>query len=335
MIEKAIKISSLYIDPPIILAPMAGATHVAFRELVAVYGGCGLFYTEMLNSRRITPSSIKSDPFLFVGKRDRPLVAQIAGVEPEKIAYALQLLQETKEFDAYDLNLGCSKGTIQHYGWGARILEDKSLLKRILIAAREVVNDRPLFAKIRSLPDHNKSRLIEIAKLIEGEGIDAIIFHPRTRKDGFKRPAIWAEISFLKRHIHIPVIGNGDIFSPKLALKMFKETGCDGVMIGRGALMRPWILRDIYLYIKKGETYPPPEPLEVIDLFINLVRRLLPEDTWKRYFRIFSLWFLKNFQFGHYYFKEIMKHSQLNDQIEILKSYLKKEKFSSYPVRPW
>ena len=319
------------LEPPLVLAPMAGLTHAPFRELVAHYGGCGLYYTEMLNSRVISTQSLKKDPYCIVGERDRPLAAQVTGSDPEKISRAYERLQEMGNYEIYDFNLGCSRGVAYHHGWGANLLKKPDLVKKILQKCRPVI-EAPFLVKMR-LPGA-RDDLEKWGTLLAETGVDAIVLHPRMPKDLFRRPARWEEIGFLKQMVSLPVIGNGDVFSPEDALKMMQDTLCDGVMIGRAALMRPWIFRDTLHFFKTGEIPAQPDPEEVIRLFIQMLNKYLPNDLRTKKFRLFSFWFSRNFPHGHFYYKETSRETTLSSMAERLLGFVSGEKIPPYPVRP-
>ncbi len=313
---------------------MAGLTHAALRELVASYGGCGLFFTEMLNVRAIVFQNPEKDPYLIRGENDRPLLAQLVGREPDLFARALRRLEALFDFDGYDINLGCTRGAIQRYGWGAALLKEPRLCAEIVTAVKENTT-RPVSVKLRS-PDHNKESLLRLVEKLMAAGISFLTLHPRSPQDGFRRPARWEEIKWLKEAFpELTVIGNGDVFSPQEAKRMLSENGCDGVMIGRAALLRPWIFRDITLYLQ-GETLPPAPPgLEAPERFLRLLEKFLPPELQEKRFELWLFWFLQNFPYGLHYFGRLKKQKGLAAKLALLKTLLAGEKIGPYPARPY
>ncbi len=325
----------LGVKPPFLaLAPMAGLTHAAFRELVAEFSGCNLFFTEMLNVRAIVFQNPEKDPYLRRGRKDRPLVAQLVGREPHLFAKAVQKLEELFDFDGYDLNFGCARGAIQRYGWGVSLMKEPSLACEIVRAVCENTS-KPVSAKIRSGWEHDRHQLLAFASRLVDCGVSFLTLHPRSAKEGFKRPARWEEIRWLAAELPLPVIGNGDVFGPADAQRLFEETGCAGVMIGRAALLRPWIFRDIKAYLAGDLLPPPPSPEDPPQRLANLLREFLPQDLQEKRFSLWLFWYLQNFRFGLYYFREIQKAPGLEGKVAKLKELLESENFPPYPARPY
>lgn len=317
---------------PLYLAPMAGITHRAFRELVARFGGCTLFYTEMLNSRIVSTQNIMSEPYCLPGDNDRPLIAQVVGSEPDKVISSFLRLNETGIFNGFDFNLGCSRATIIRHGWGSALMSNPLLVKEIIREARRVIKS-PLSLKIRYPSPSSPWDIKKWAEYFDTSGIDAVIIHARLPEELFRRPAKWERIKELKSMVSIPVIGNGDIFSPEDAQKMMETTGCDGIMIGRSAIMRPWIFRDIVSYIEKGTVLKPPNPVDVIDEFLNLLTRYLPQKMWKSRFINFATWFCQNFKFGLHYLRKSLKEKEFPQMAYRMMEELKGETIPPYPCQ--
>ncbi|OAQ20161.1 tRNA dihydrouridine synthase [Thermosulfurimonas dismutans] len=313
------------------LAPMDGLTHVAFRRLVAHYGPPDFFYTEMVSARAIVHQPPERDPYLFYTEADRPLIAQLAGREPEVIVQALERLEARFDFYGYDLNFGCARGRAKRYGWGAALLSEPELARKIAAGGRKMTR-KPLFAKLRSTPGHDLRRLIAFAEGLLAEGVEILILHPRAPEDGFRRPPRWEEIAALKRETGATVIGNGDIFSPEDVLRMLETTGCDGVMIGRTALLRPWIFRDARAFLKGDPIPEAPNPFEPVLLMAEHLK-LLPEEWREKRFNLWLFWYLQNFPFGLYYFGRVQKALGISEKLAVLKDLLYREKIPPYPAR--
>ena len=229
------QIGKLTLDPPLFMAPMSGITDYPFRQLV-LEKGCGLVFTEMVSAEGLIR---KSESFLKVGKEEHPLSVQLFGSDAEVLARAAGTA-ETLGADAIDINMGCPAKKVIGTGAGVDLMRFPEKVKKILMHVRREVKG-PLTIKIRAGWDKEKINAVEISKIAEDCGVDAITIHPRTKIQGFAGRADWNMIGALKKAITIPVIGNGDVTTPALAKRMLEETGCDGVMIGRGALGNPWI----------------------------------------------------------------------------------------------
>ncbi|AEH45419.1 dihydrouridine synthase DuS [Thermodesulfatator indicus DSM 15286] len=318
----------------LLLAPMAGLTHAAFRELVASYGKPDFFFTEMLNVRAIVYQNPEKDPYLITAEKDKPLIAQLAGKDPALFRKAVKHLEKLNLFAGYDLNFGCARGAIQRYGWGVSLMKKPSLCAEIVAAVKEVTT-KPISAKIRSGFEHNPDKLLHFAQTIVAAGIEFITLHPRTAEEGFKRPARWEEIKLLVENLSIPIIGNGDIFSPEDAQKLFETTGCQGVMIGRAALLRPWIFRDIKKFFQNKEIINPPSPTDAPSKHWSLIEKLLPKKLQEKRFELWLFWYLQNFPFGLHYFRQVKKEKNLEKKLNLLKELLTAEKIKPYPAKPY
>ncbi len=313
------------------LAPMDGLTHVAFRRLVAHYGAPDFFYTEMVSVRAVVFQPPERDPYLWHTEVDRPLILQLAGREPELFQEAIRILDERFDFHGYDLNFGCTRGRARRQGWGATLLSEPDLARRIARAARRATR-KPLSAKLRSAPEHDLKKLLSFAEGLLSEGVETLILHPRAPEEGFRRPPRWEEIRELKQVTGARIIGNGDVFSPEDAARMLSATGCDGVMIGRAALLRPWIFRDVRAFLK-GESSPaPPHPLEATTILAKNLE-FLPEEWREKRFSLWLFWYLQNFPFGLYYFGQVQKAQGISAKITLLEKLLSREKIPPYPAR--
>jgi tRNA-dihydrouridine synthase B len=216
---------------------MAGITDYPFRR-IAKDKGCGLTYTWMVSAEGLLR---KGKSFLRIEEDEHPVSVQLFGSNPEVLAEAARRAEEVGA-DAIDINMGCPVGQVIETGAGVDLMRFPQKVKEILVQVRKEVKV-PLTIKIRSGWDKEHINAVEISKIAEGCGVDAISIHPRTKHQGFHGQADWHLIGEVKRAINLPVIGNGDVTTPFLAKRMMEETGCDGVMIGRGALGNPWIFR--------------------------------------------------------------------------------------------
>ncbi len=328
------KIGDLSVSPRLVLAPMAGYTHAAFRELVADYGGCGLYYTEMLNSRYVAGNNPARDPFLATGTGDRPLIAQLAGNDPEILARSCRRAASLGRFDGFDFNLGCPRGSVQRFGWGAGLLRDPERVAVIVERLRRATPG-PLLVKIRDPEPEAPLSLEVLIRMLEGAGADAIVLHARNARDRFKRPADWKRITYAKSLTTRPLIGNGDVFSPLDARTMLEQTGCDAVMIGRAALMRPWIFRDTRRLLEDGALPDPPSPVSVWERYHERVTTLRRREERSRDLRLFAFWFLQNFPFGRFYYQGLARLNDPDAVFAQVREAIAGERFRPYPCRPF
>jgi tRNA-dihydrouridine synthase B len=234
------KIGSLILDNPLILAPMAGITQLPLRRL-AKEAGCALVVTEMVSSNGLVQGGQKTLELLKSHPEERPLSAQIFGANPEIMKQAAQIVQ-AQGADVLDINMGCSVRKVVRQGAGAALMREPERLQAILKAVRGAVS-LPLTVKLRSGWEPSGSQAIRAARIAEDCGVDAVAIHPRTALQGFGGKADWSLIARLKDSLSTPVIGNGDVFTPDDVVRMQRETGCDAVMIGRAAMGNPLIFR--------------------------------------------------------------------------------------------
>ncbi|OGP89035.1 MAG: tRNA dihydrouridine synthase DusB [Deltaproteobacteria bacterium RBG_16_48_10] len=229
------KIGNLHLDHPLFLAPLSGITDYPFRKLAREFG-CGLAFTEMVSAEGLLR---KGGAFLKMGEGEHPVSIQLSGSNPDALARAAEMAEEAGA-DAIDINMGCPSRKVTDTGAGADLMRFPSKVEFILRETKKRIRC-PLTIKIRSGWDAEHVNAIEISKIAENCGVDEVTIHPRTRAQWFHGQADWKLIGEVKRSVRIPVIGNGDVTTPHRVKKMLEETGCDGVMIGKGALGNPWI----------------------------------------------------------------------------------------------
>ena len=233
----------------LIMAPMSGKTNLPFRLIIKKMGA-GLVITEMISAVGLSRGQKKTHAYCESHPDEKPVAAQVFGSEPDSMALSADILGE-KGLDIIDINMGCPVKKVVKTGSGAALMRDPKKVEKIISAVRKRTT-LPLTAKIRAGWSPREENAIEIAHIIEDNGADGITIHPRFVSQGYSGNADWALIAKIKKELKIPVIGNGDVTTPLLALKMRSETNCDGVMIGRAALTNPWIFKQILDMENKG-----------------------------------------------------------------------------------
>ena len=262
------------IRPAAVLAPMAGVTDNVFRRLIREQGGCGLLMTEFTSADGLARDASRTRRYLYYTEDERPIAAQLFGANAGTLAQAAALVEELG-FDQVDINLGCPAKKVVKCG-GSGLLRELPLLENILRRVRAAVRI-PLTIKLRAGWDESSIVVREVGRLAEVCGVEAIALHPRTRLQGYSGRADWSLIAALKETVKVPVIGNGDINRPEDAERMFRETGCDAVMIGRAAATNPWIFRQMADYFSSGRYHEPAEE-DRGRLVVEFFRRLLAAE---------------------------------------------------------
>lgn len=266
------QLGKLIIEKGAALAPMAGVADRAMRELAREFGAV-YSVGEMASSKGLTFGSNKSRELLYIGEMERPTAIQLFGSSPSAMAEAAAMALEYSP-DAIDINFGCPAPKVAGNGGGSALMKDPPLAGEIVKAVVRAVYPTPVTVKFRAGWDDEHKNAVEFAKICEGAGAAMLTVHGRTRMQMYSPPVDRNIIRLVKEAVKVPVIANGDITSPESALSMYEETGCDLVMIGRGALGRPWLFGQVRDYLLTGHYSPDPTPKEKMDILIRHSRLL-------------------------------------------------------------
>ncbi len=316
-----------YLDVPLWLAPMAGVIGSAFRRIVRRYP-CGLVFTELLSARGLLAGSKTMEPLTRFHESERPIAFQLYGAEPQVVAEAASLVKERFSPDVVDINMGCPSKKIVRSGAGAALMGDPSRVFDMVKAVTEAVCPVPLTVKIRSGLHSRSINAKEVALAAQDGGAKAITVHPRTKTQGFKGRADWRVIGEVVEACGIPVIGSGDVVLPQDARRMMDETGCAGVMIGRGSLGRPWVFLQAYACLKGDAVPEDPSPQEIGKMALQQLFWEVEEKGERRgvvEMRKHLLWYSRGISGAKAFRREISKLSSLEDGIKLVVEFFSLE----------
>ncbi|MBU4485217.1 tRNA dihydrouridine synthase DusB [bacterium] len=298
-----LKIGNLKLDNNIIAAPMAGFTDHSWR-VIARKLGAGLVFSEMISVEGLLRRHKKTETYLKNAEDARPFAVQLFGSTPESFVKAIDVVKEY-EFDLVDINAGCPVKKVVSKGSGSALMKDPKKIEVIIGSVRKIY-DGPLTIKIRSGWDSESINAVEVAKLAQGAGVDAVIVHPRTKDQGFSGSADWSVIADVKKAISIPVIGNGDAVDKESAQKMFEQTGCDGIMVGRAALGNPFIFDEI----NSSKQHSMRDTIQIINEHIKYLKEEMNE--------FYTVMLIR--KFIPKYLKGVPNHIEINRKIFSLKT---------------
>ncbi|PRY70245.1 nifR3 family TIM-barrel protein [Glaciihabitans tibetensis] len=297
-----LRIGNIELDVPVVLAPMAGITNTAFRRLCREYGA-GLYVSEMITSRALVERTPESMRLIRHHESETTRSIQLYGVDPKTVSEAVTMLVAEDRADHIDLNFGCPVPKVTRKGGGAALPWKLGLFREIVEGAVAAAGDIPLTVKMRKGIDSDHLTYLEAGKAAEGAGVASIALHARTAAEFYSGTADWSAIATLKGTItSVPVLGNGDIWSAQDALRMVAETGCDGVVVGRGCLGRPWLFGDLAAAFRGEEMKAQPTLGEVARAFKRhaelLVEFFEEEDRACRDIRKHVAWYFKGYSVG-------------------------------------
>ncbi len=321
----AFKIGNIEIKNRIVMAPMAGFSNTSFRKIIKQMGA-GLIFAEMVSDKAICYNSEKTLSMLKMDEKERPIAQQIFGSDIESFVMAAKRVEEIMHPDIIDINMGCPvpKVALKNQA-GSALLKNPEKIREIVSKVVQAVHV-PVTVKIRSGWDETSINAIEVAKVVEQAGASAIVVHARTRSQGYFGKADWNIIKQVKENVNIPVIGNGDVTSPFLAKKMLDETGCDAVMIGRGILGNPWLIRECVFYVEEGILLDPPtnkEKVEMMKLHFEMLKKDKNEKIALLEIRTNLLYYLKGMP-KNKEMKQLVCSAKTSEELEsILNNYEK------------
>ena len=316
------KIGNLELKNKVFLSPMAGVTELPFR-LICKEQGCGLLYTEMINGKALCYDDENTKKMLKIEEEEHPVAVQIFGSEPEFMGRAAEIMNDYSN-EILDINMGCPAPKVVKNGDGSALMKNPKLAEEVL---RAVVKNskKPVTLKIRKGWDDNSVNAVEIAKIAEDCGISALAIHGRTREQFYTGKADWDIIAEIKKNLSIPVIGNGDVFTIEDSINMLDKTGCDAIMIGRGAQGNPWIFKRINHYMNTGEILPEPTLNEKISTAIKHLKLAVEEHgeyVAVREMRKHIAWYLKGLRNSAKLRDEINKIEDYQEVVSKLEYYM-------------
>lgn len=292
-----IRIRGLTIDPPLLLAPMAGLTHSALRRIIAGFGGAGLLSTEMLSAKRLPTENPEVSPFLIRTAFEAPLSYQLLTSAVDEVGPAVDALHAMKA-DAVDLNMGCPAPQVGKFGAGLRLMTQPDHARRLVAEARKRT-DLPLTAKLR-IGIEDDRLLRDFCIMLQEEGVDLLSVHARRAHESFARTPRWEYIARIREWLNVPVVVNGGIFTVQDAERCLEVSGADGLMLGRGAVIRPWLFADIAREVFHRSGEGPAVSLPYI--YCTFLKNL---EIFRASYRLgrlkeFTHYFARNYRFGHY-----------------------------------
>lgn len=317
------KIGDVEIANKVVLAPMAGISNSSYRRICKEMG-CGLVYAEMVSDKAITFGNKKTIDMLYMTDFERPIAQQIFGTDVDSFVAAAKYIEDNMHPDIIDINMGCPVPKVALRAQaGSALLKNPEKIRHIVEAVVNAVSV-PVTVKIRSGWDNEHINAVEVAKICEKAGASAITVHPRTRKQGYSGKADWTIIKQVKENVTIPVIGNGDICTPEDAKRMLDETSCDAVMIGRGVLGNPWLIKNTVDYLN-GKNYKLPDTIDKVNMCLKHLSYLAEDKDEKLVvleIRSHIAWYLKGVAGSNIIKNKIYQCESIRDIIQVLREFV-------------
>lgn len=319
-----LKIGNIELNTNVVLAPMAGVTDITYRTICKEMGA-GLVCTEMVSAKGLYYKDIKTKKLMKINEKNRPVSLQIFGSDPDIMAYVVEnYINERTDIDIVDVNMGCPTPKIVKNGDGSALMKTPELAGLIINKIKKVSN-KPVTAKIRAGWDSNNLNAVEVAKILEYNGADMVAVHGRTREQFYTGKADYNIIKKVKENLSIPVVGNGDIYTPENAVSMLEKTNCDGIMVARGILGNPWLILNVVKVLENDHNFYEPTNMDKI----NMIKRhalMLAEELDEKIaileMRKFAAWYMKGMINSSEARNKINKITTASDLCEVLDEYI-------------
>jgi tRNA-dihydrouridine synthase B len=323
--KKMLKIGNIELNTNIVLAPMAGVTDITYRTICKEMGA-GLVVTEMVSAKGLYYKDIKTKKLMKTNEKNRPVSLQIFGSDPDIMAYVVdKYINERKDIDILDVNMGCPTPKIVKNGDGSALMKAPMLAGEIINKIKKV-STKPVTVKIRSGWDSKSINAVEFAKILEFNGADMIAVHGRTREQFYTGKADYNIIKEVKENVKVPVVGNGDIYTPQDAVKMLEQTNCDGVMVARGILGNPWLIMNIVKIFNNDYNFYEPtakDKIEMVKRHAFMLADELDEKVAMLEMRKFAAWYMKGMKNSSETRNKINKITTAEDLCLVLEGYMK------------
>ena len=321
---KKLKIGSIELNSNVVLAPMAGITDITYRTICKEMGA-GLVYTEMISAKGLFYQDRKTEKLMKINEKNRPVSMQIFGSDPDIMSYVVEkYINNRSDVDIIDVNMGCPAPKIVKNKDGCFLMKEPELAGKIINKIKRV-SCKPVSAKIRSGWNIDSINAVELARILEFNGLDMVSVHARTREQYYSGKADYKIINEVKKSVKIPVVGNGDIYSPQDAVKMIEETNCDAVMIGRGILGNPWLIMNTVKILNNDSDFYIPSQLDKINMIKRHACMLadeLNENIAILEMRKFAAWYTKGMKDSSQIRNSINKITSADELYKILDKYV-------------
>lgn len=322
--KKTIKIGNIELNTNVVLAPMAGVTDITYRTICKEMGA-GLVCTEMISAKGLYYKDIKTKTLMKINEKNRPVSLQLFGSDPDIMAYVVEnYINERNDVDIIDVNMGCPTPKIVKNGDGSALMKTPELAGEIINKIKKV-STKPVTVKIRSGWDSKSINAPEFAKILEHNGADMIAVHGRTREQFYTGKADYNIIKEVKENVNVPVVGNGDIYTPQDAVKMLESTNCDGVMVARGILGNPWLIMNIVKVLNNDNNYYEPTIKDRIDMIkrhVVMLANEMDERIAALEMRKFAAWYMKGMKNSSETRNKINKITKAVELCNVLDEYM-------------